>query len=452
MVGFVLIVALWAGAIFGLAYSVREADRQMEAVTDRFIRTEDGLETIRTTVLLAAIDWRDAFLDLEPGRIEYYRGQLTNHQREGTRRLAELRASEGNAGTRDALAELEREVDAYWSGVLPLVGEAPPRQATAVRRILNDRVIPKRAQVIRIVQQVQQLNRTRLQRQQRETADIYANAQARVAAAGGTATLLSLLVGALVLTHVMALERQLRSELAANAAITADLHRLSSQIVRAQEDERRQIARELHDEVGQALTAVKLQLSLLRRAGAPDPTAAIDEARNIVDAALQSARNLSRLLHPPMLDDMGLAAAVDWYLRGFAERSGLSTTFEHAGTDRRASPEIETCLFRLVQETTTNVARHAQATSCRVYLQRLPASVVLTVEDDGRGFDPAATANGQPGGLGLLGIKERVAGFRGVFHLETALGSGTRVTVELPALDVPTPVGETRDGADTAGG
>ncbi len=444
-------MALWAGAIFGLAYSVREADRQMEAVTDRFIQTEDALETIRTTVLLAAIDWRDAYLDLEPGRLEYYRGQLTSHQREGMRRLAELRATEGTSGAREALTTLEREVTAYWAGVLPLVGEAPPRQAVAARRILNDRVIPKRAQVIRIVQQVQQLNRTRLQRQQRETADIYARAQTRVAAAGGVATLLSLLVGTLVFVHVTTLERQLRSELAANAAITADLHRLSAQIVRAQEDERRLIARELHDEVGQALTAVKLQLSLLRRAGGTHPAAAIDEARSIVDAALQSARNLSRLLHPPMLDDMGLAAAVDWYLRGFADRTGLATAFEHAGTEERAAPEIETCLFRLVQEATTNVARHAQATSCRVYLQRLPTSVVLTVEDDGRGFDPAAATNGQPGGLGLLGIKERVSGFRGVFHLETAPGAGTRITVELPALEPPVPAGEAGDGADSAG-
>jgi signal transduction histidine kinase len=153
-----------------------------------------------------------------------------------------------------------------------------------------------------------------------------------------------------------------------------------------------------------------------------------------------------------MLDDMGLAAAVSWYLRGFSERTGLMAGFEHAGTERRAAPEIETCLYRVVQEVTTNVARHARATTCRVYLQRLPASFVLTIEDDGRGFDPAAGSAGHAPGLGLLGIRERVAGFRGVFRLDTATGAGTRITVELPALDAPGSVGEAADGADSARG
>ena len=119
------------------------------------------------------------------------------------------------------------------------------------------------------------------------------------------------------------LERRLRAQLAANAESAAQLHRLSARLVRAQEDERRLIARELHDEVGQALTAVKLQLARRAPVGAGRAGAArIDEARAITDAALQSARQLSRLLHPPMLDDMGLAATLDWFLKGFSERTG----------------------------------------------------------------------------------------------------------------------------------
>ena len=133
-----------------------------------------------------------------------------------------------------------------------------------------------------------------------------------------------------------------RSELAANVEISGALHRLSARIVRVQEDERQAIARELHDEVGQALTAVKMQLSVVRRSSGPEQHAALDEARSVVDAALQSARNLSRLLHPPMLDDIGLAAALDWHLRSFSDRTGIVTSFEHEGSERRAAPEIET--------------------------------------------------------------------------------------------------------------
>ncbi len=106
--------------------------------------------------------------------------------------------------------------------------------------------------------------------------------------------------------------------------------------MRAQEDERRLIARELHDEVGQALTAVKMQLAVARRSMPDGQTGAIDEARAITDSALQSARQLSRLLHPPMLEDTGLAATLDWYLKGFSERTGVPVEFVHSGMDERA--------------------------------------------------------------------------------------------------------------------
>ncbi len=454
--GFGVIVVLWLVAVIDLAYRVREADRQLDAMTGLFIQTEDALQTLRTSVLLAAIDWRDAFLDTDAEQIPAYRSLLLDHRRECARVLAALRASEDEWIARDALNALDQEVGAYWAGVMPLIEMAPMRQAVQARRLLNERVIPKRALVVSIVRQVQQLNRSRFQRQQRETAAVYTRAQSRVAVSGGLATLLSLLVGAVVFVHISGLERQVRAELAANAEITADLHRLSARVVRAQEDERRLIARELHDEVGQALTAVKMQLAVVGRAVGDSQRRGLDEARSIVDAALQSARNLSRLLHPPMLDDIGLAAAVEWYLRGFSERTGVAITFEHAGTEQRAAPEIETCLFRVVQEATTNVARHADAASCRVYLQRLPDSVVLTIEDDGRGFEPSAHRPGEQDGLGLLGIQERISGFRGLFRLDSGPGRGTRITVELPALDAALPKASspdeegTTDGPDTA--
>ena len=281
--------------------------------------------------------------------------------------------------------------------------------------------------------------------EQRRGAGVYARATTRFLVTGGLAMLLSLGVGAFVTVRVKRLERRLRTQLAANAEIASDLHRLSARLVRAQEDERRLIARELHDEVGQALTAVKLQLSVAGRAAAAGPPS-LDEARAVTDAALQSVRHLSRLLHPPMLDDMGLAAALDWFLKGFADRTGVAMEFVHFGMEDRPSPEVETCLFRVVQEATTNIAKHAAATSCRVYLQRLPASVVLTIEDDGRGFDPATVRRRTPGGFGLLSIEERVADARGSFRLDSAPGRGTRITVELPA----SPATETRP-ADAEG-
>ena len=434
--GFAVTIVLWLAAGIDLAFRYETIDRELGVLTDRFLASEQALADVRTSVLLGAIDWRDALLDTEgPDRAEFYLAQLRRYQQVCAGSLRELGSRGEPIGGSGSIAELAREVDDYWASVLPIVTLPPARREAELRQILNDRIIPRRESVIRIVAHVQTLNRSHLDAQRRREAELYGRARNRFLITGGAAMLLSLGVGAFVSGHVRRLHRQLEAELAANAENAVQLHRLSARLVRAQEDERRLIARELHDEVGQALTAVKLQLAVARRAASDSQAAAIDEARSIADAALQSARQISRLLHPPMLEDTGLASTLDWYLKGFSERTGLPVEFVHSGMDQRATPEVETCLFRVVQEATTNISRHAGATSCRVYLQRLPTSVALTVEDNGSGFEPGSSKQREAAGLGLLGIEERVTDARGSFRIESAPGRGTRITVELPTSD-----------------
>lgn len=444
--GFAFTIVLWLAAGVDLAFRHETNERERSAATERFLASEQALADLRTSVLLGAIDWRDALLNTGgPDQADAYLAQLNRYREVCAVSLAELRRSGEPLGGSDSLDVLAGEVSEYWASVIPLVTLPPAARATDLRRLLNDRVVPRRESVIRIVARVQALNRSHLEVQRRREADVYGRSRNRFLMTGGAALLLSLLVGAFVSTHVTRLERRLRAELAANAANAVQLHRLSARLVKAQENERRLIARELHDEVGQALTAVKLQLAVARRSLPEGPAGALDEARVITDAALQSARQLSRLLHPPMLEDAGLAAALDWYLKGFSERTGIPVEFVHSGMEERAAVEVETCLFRVVQEATTNIARHASASSCRVYLQRLPSSVALTVEDNGRGFDPNGTRPDRGDGVGLLGITERVNDARGTFRIESAPGRGTRITVELPAL-------ENRGAADAEAG
>ncbi len=433
--GFGLTFALWI--ITGIALAVRfdELDAEVLAGTDRFLAAEQALADVRTSVLLAGIDWRDALVDSGgPDRQAFYLERIREYQAASLASLVVLRGRTDIVELADSLDQLELEVHDYWDSILPVIGLPPGQRAADLRRTLSDRILPRRASLVRIVARIQSLNRDQLQQQQRREAELYARSRNRFLLTGGLAILLSLAAGVFVTRHVRRLDERLRAELAANAEHSADLHRLSARIVRAQEDERRLIARELHDEVGQALTAVKMQLAVARRALSDGQSAAIDEARDTTDAALQSVRQLSRLLHPPMLEDMGLASALDWYLKGFSERTGVTTEVLHAGMHDRPSPEIETCLFRIVQEATTNIARHASAASCRVYVQRLPATVVMTVEDDGQGFDPAAVRARDDVGLGLIGIRERVADARGTFTIDSAPGRGTRLTVELPVV------------------
>jgi signal transduction histidine kinase len=222
-----------------------------------------------------------------------------------------------------------------------------------------------------------------------------------------------------------------------------ELERLSAKLVGAQEDERRTIARELHDEVGQALTAIKMGLSIAYRdlKDCGRPLYSLTEARSVTDGALQAVRDVSQLLHPTMLDDLGLTETLNWYLRGFARRTGILAELTQDRITERMSAELELAAYRIVQEGLTNVAKHASARTCRVYVQRLPHSLVITVEDDGVGFDVNRKAAADPlRGLGLVGIRERVSGLGGTLRLESTLGHGTRLTAELPMFIRPTPI------------
>jgi signal transduction histidine kinase len=151
-----------------------------------------------------------------------------------------------------------------------------------------------------------------------------------------------------------------------------------------------------------------------------------------------------------MLDDFGLPATLKWYLRKFSDRTGIRTELIEDGLTGRLPIDVEVCVYRTIQEALTNVSRHAHAATCRVFVQRLSSSLVVTVEDDGKGFEPRRTAS-EPrhDGVGLVGIRERVVDLGGTMRLESAGGKGTRLTIELPLTSIAAPETptESRTGA-----
>jgi signal transduction histidine kinase len=215
---------------------------------------------------------------------------------------------------------------------------------------------------------------------------------------------------------------------------------LSQQLMEAQEAERRRLARELHDEVGQALTAIKMNLQATRPLVA-DPTVQtrLDEGVTIVEAAIQQVRNLSLDLRPSILDDLGLVAAVRWYLDRQAQRVGYVAEFAAVPPTIRASPNLETICFRVVQEALTNIARHAQARRVQIELRRPRTELELLIRDDGVGFDVEAARQRAARGssLGLLGMQERVLLSGGRFEIVSAPGQGTEIRARFPLSPQP---------------
>jgi signal transduction histidine kinase len=303
------------------------------------------------------------------------------------------------------------------------------------RTLLRRSIMPKREGVIRVTDEVQALNRSGFIQQQNELAAIYRLTQRRLWESFGVAVLVSMGISILAFLYVGRLEDRIQRQRITEGENARDLQRLSMKLITAQEEERRVIARELHDEVGQALTAIKMELAVAQRQiqSAGGSGGMLDDARAISETVLNTVRDMSHLLHPSLLDDLGLAAAVDSYLKGFTRRQGVRVDLVTERMTERLQPETEVTAYRIVQEALTNVAKHAQASSCRVYLQRLANTLLVTVEDDGIGFDMTATDRlDTQHRLGLIGIRERVSRLGGRLLLESAPGKGTRLTVELP--------------------
>lgn len=218
------------------------------------------------------------------------------------------------------------------------------------------------------------------------------------------------------------------------AAANQRLRLLSQQVVRTQEAERRRLARDLHDEIGQALTALKMNLQILRSHAEGAPDAFLSESLQLSDRLLQQVRRLALDLRPQLFDELGLEQAVRAYVERQAERNGWAASFVAEGLERRASEEIEMTCFRIVQEALTNIARHAKASGVDVLVRRLGDEFELVVRDDGIGFEPSQWDNTgkNRGHLGLTGMEERVRLVGGKMNVTSAPGRGTEVRVCIP--------------------
>ena len=208
----------------------------------------------------------------------------------------------------------------------------------------------------------------------------------------------------------------------------------SRRVIEAQEAERRRISRELHDQVGQILTAVKMNLhSLWEKCTAPEILASIQDNMEVIDEAVDQVRDLSVDLRPLLLDDFGLPIALRWYLDRQTKRCAIATEFTSHSLceDDRFSSELETACFRIVQEAVTNVVRHARATRIVVTLERNGSDLVLGIADDGAGFDLSVLRNGAAT-LGLRGMEERVQALGGLFTINSAPSVGTEILARFP--------------------
>jgi len=209
-----------------------------------------------------------------------------------------------------------------------------------------------------------------------------------------------------------------------------ELQHLSAHLLRAQDEEGRRIARDLHDGVGQYLAAMKmsLEVALSGRTASDVADGPLRDCVGLLDRCTSEVRTLSHLLHPPLLEEMGLASAVPWYVTGFTERSGIKVGLDMSAQFARLAGPVEVVLFRVLQEGLTNIHRHSGSKQVSVRLEVNPVSATLVIEDQGKGFDPQ---NNPRVGVGIAGMRERVRELGGEFKLDSRPG-GTTIMVNIP--------------------
>jgi signal transduction histidine kinase len=221
-------------------------------------------------------------------------------------------------------------------------------------------------------------------------------------------------------------------------ASAGQLQALSRRLVEVQESERRQLSRELHDRVGQDLTALSISIDILKSQLSDEGSASVrkrlDDAAALLDSTSGAIENVMSELRPPMLDDYGLLPALQWYANAFSGRTGIDTKVHGDEGIQRLPQASEIALFRIVQEALTNVAKHAHARHVDIHVEHTGAQFVMSVSDDGVGLDPAAASTtSRRQGLGMVTMRERTQAVGGQFEIGSGHGRGTRLVVRVPS-------------------
>lgn len=441
-----LLLVIGASA-FAIWWSARNSQQRVAALQNAHMQAGEALASIRANVYLNAILTRDYLLDSDASHAGQYMDQFTAIQANTDNSFRTLEALGLDSEQKAALDQLRKELTKYWDPTEVVLDWSPAEKRAQRTQMLRQRV-RRRQEIFALAEQVERLvteNFTR-ERERLTTAD--REFRASLVWTTGIALLLGFAIAGGTLVRMLALERQ-------SQTAESQLRMLSGQIRTAQEQERKFLSRELHDQVGQMLTGLRMELASIARIhgnSESEISSRIARAKGTVEQTLRIVRDIAMLLRPSMLDDLGLAPALAWLLKEIARSSGLEIDSNIEPAVDTLPDEQRTCVYRVVQEALTNASRHSGGHNVLVSLKSARGWVHGVIADDGHGFDRAA----QKGrGLGLLGMEERVREIGGDIRIVSSQGKGTRVEFRLPCpgsveveVDTNSDRGRSRDRSD----
>ncbi len=326
---------------------------------------------------------------------------------------------------------LTQELAVYWKVLEPVLLWNPTQRQGYGYAFLRDEVFPRRTAMLHIADQIAHINESQLTSGKEKVGRTFAEFRRRLVITIGLTIGVGLLLAAFSMSKILRLEAETAARYQEIATARAELKRLSARLVEAQENERRSISRELHDEVGQALTGIRVELANLSRKIRSKEVdgldVKVDEIKELVEDSVGVVRNMALLLRPSMLDDLGLVPALQWQAREVSKRTGLKVKVAAEGVSEELPEDHKTCIYRIVQEALHNCEQHSAAAMVRVTVRQESSRILLAIQDDGKGFDAH-----QERGMGLLGMQERVSHLGGTFSVESLPGRGAIVCIVLP--------------------
>lgn len=419
-------------ALFGVtALSViRNIQTQNEKIRQDYFRRDRILEQLRSDIFLSGTYVRDLLVEQDAALADSHRLELQGARDRIAKSINDYQRMLTTRNEAVPFQQFRTELEAYFATLQPaLQWDSAQRRAYGYEFMKNS-LLPRRLTVVHLADQIADVNQRQMNVGSGQVASLFSKFRGILI----TFLLLTLCCGALLTT--ISIRRILRLEQVSAARLNEAEHarealrELSARLIAVQESERRSLSRELHDEVGQSVSALLLgigNVAALVPATNLEARAQLSELRLLAEKTVAVVRDMSLLLRPSMLDDLGLIPALQWQAREVSRNHDVFVQVHADSIPDDLPDEHKTCVYRVVQEALRNAVRHARARTVRIELKQFSDKLVLTVRDDGHGFSPEHEK-----GLGLLGMEERVTHLGGNFQLDSTIGEGTRIQVELP--------------------
>jgi signal transduction histidine kinase len=435
-----VMIILILSAIEGLQIRQR-AYEQTADIYHRHLQEEELLGRFRSYFSSGGIYARDFLLSRQPDRVATYRKQLAQLKANSQQTLREL----DQVPTLRSTPTLEAEMQEFWGVLDSITNWTDQQRAAQGYDFVQQQIASRRDAAGNLALALSRARQNALRSKELEFRRTRNSAFVELFVILLAGLLLAYAATYLSLTRSRELEQETAAHYDELVRAKRDLEQLSMRLLEVQEDERRRIARELHDEIGQTLTSLRIEISAaqsLWKAGAPEVLEKLERARALADKTVKTVRYISLLLRPSLLDDLGLGPALHWQAEDFTHRTGIPVEFPQEDLPQFLPDAHRTCVYRIVQEALHNCDRHARASRVRLSISLVRESLIVEIEDNGRGFDVAP--KGAPrrlSGLGLRGMSERAAMLGGIVNVDSSPGAGTHVTLLLPLTGVATSAG-----------